>query len=626
MAQAVAADAGPDTAIYDLRIARNSDGNAQVESFTRVQGPSPTGADTSNAETVIELDWADATGLVLSSFSTKDIASLVVPYLTEAVPSAGIDYPLAQGPIHLIGHSRGGSLVSSLADQLGSDGIWVDQLTTIDPHPVSSANDAPAVVPANVVFSDNYYETTDPTLNLTDGFASAPVSGSHNVDLDAIGVDHTQTHEWYYGTIDASATTDGASSTLFPSYWYAPAGLGPRTNVGYAYSRIDAGVRPADGLWASFGGTGSRVPVSDPSGTAWPNIGDLVITSSGTSVVSGQAITTNFDFESDTTNPTVTLYLDSNQNPYDSNAYKLGSGLQYNAGTSVYHPSSDVSVSTTGIPAGTYYLMAEISDGTHTRFTYDKSEVTVTPAPVLYEPDLTGSIYYAPSSVVPGNKGNPLGITFADQGNVPIKGSYYIAIYASLDDVFDSSDILIGTIKQRLNLRAGASSVALLKFASPSNVPDGTYHLIAYLDSSGYLSESNTANNAVVSSSTTTITAPFVDIAATFSSVPVAILREKKATATVRLTNNGNVSASGSAYEQLFSSEASDGTGAAQVGSLFKNVKLKPGQSVLIKVNFYYIDSLTSIYLSGLVTYTGIPADRSTTNNYFISTIPIPVL
>ena len=39
-------------------------------------------------------------------------------------------------PIHLIGHSRGASSVGALAEDLGQAGIWVDQVTYLDTHPL----------------------------------------------------------------------------------------------------------------------------------------------------------------------------------------------------------------------------------------------------------------------------------------------------------------------------------------------------------------------------------------------------------------------------------------------------------------------------------------------------------
>lgn len=70
-------------------------------------------------------------------------------------------------PIHLVGHSRGGSLIGAMAIELGKYGYWVDQLIFLDPHPTENSwyeddwGEEGMSVPGNVIYADNYYREGD---------------------------------------------------------------------------------------------------------------------------------------------------------------------------------------------------------------------------------------------------------------------------------------------------------------------------------------------------------------------------------------------------------------------------------------------------------------------------------
>src|ERR1035441_4058387 len=82
------------------------------------------------AEVVVTVDWSDISDQ-LNVLSGSDIradyvASWVSGTLLAAYPSLGISTPLAGRPIHLIGHSRGASVMTETARMLGANGVWVD--------------------------------------------------------------------------------------------------------------------------------------------------------------------------------------------------------------------------------------------------------------------------------------------------------------------------------------------------------------------------------------------------------------------------------------------------------------------------------------------------------------------
>jgi hypothetical protein len=382
MADAIATDAGPGSSIYDLRIALNSSDVAQAMSFTQVSGPLFSASP--NGQAIIELDWADASGIVFSFTSAATIAQLALPYLTNAFPSLGIDFPLADLPIHLIGHSRGGSVVSQLAEDLGEDGVWVDQLTTLDPHPVDDVRygeSDPAVnVFGNVVFADNYYELNSAT-------PGESIQDAYNVDLTNVFpaglVDqHEDVHAYYYGTINTSAENDGDTSngdtpiTIDPA-WYEYSGTGPRDAIGFYYSLIEGGTRPISGIGADFGGEADRVSLPSSISPQYPDIGSITLADGTTQNVEiGAPLDVNYYVQTPDANATITWYLSPNQNPFNNtDAIQLEPSYSaYDTEGTVEYPENPVSVSTTDAPAGDYYVYAEVDDDGLYRYAYIPGE------------------------------------------------------------------------------------------------------------------------------------------------------------------------------------------------------------------------------------------------------------
>jgi len=88
---------------------------------SRIAGVGPLVSD--SGEIVIKLDWSSLA--VTLGNSTTDIADAVVPRLlsTSFIPELG-GRSLAEFPIHLVGHSRGGTVVSEIARLLGQRGVW----------------------------------------------------------------------------------------------------------------------------------------------------------------------------------------------------------------------------------------------------------------------------------------------------------------------------------------------------------------------------------------------------------------------------------------------------------------------------------------------------------------------
>jgi hypothetical protein len=221
MGSAIVARAGATTAVIHLEVGYLNNGTVGITSFVKESGLWPVEG-SSNAEVVVKLFWYTVAG-VTDTTTTTDVANIAVPYLTSPIIVGNqlTNRPMAEMPLHLIGHSRGASVVTELSRLFAQNGIWVDQVTTLDPHPINS--DGVVNIYDNVLFADNYFQIDNTGLfpisgEHVDGTAEEQLTSLFDIDgIDDNGnfSDHIETHDWYYGTIDFAATT--ASGDPLPS-------------------------------------------------------------------------------------------------------------------------------------------------------------------------------------------------------------------------------------------------------------------------------------------------------------------------------------------------------------------------------------------------------------------------
>ncbi len=362
------------SSIYVMKVRQSGDSVA-VTDFFPDDGQSNFKS-TSRAELIIKLDWEPVSG---GAFSTGDIADAVGSYFLS---SHGSIPALVELPLHFIGHSRGASLGVALAKTLGERGVWVDQLTSLDPHPVDGENDFFGVsfgdqkmrIYDTVYFADNYWRT-DGNANDFD-FDGEAVTGTYQgnlnniVQTNFIGSAHGAVTAYYVGTIDTS-TNDGGDHPVLSGWYGSTASKPGRSQTGFTFSRIGQNTRPASGVSSLVGGSAARV-TNGAAGTQWSNVFDLRITSD-TSITAGEVISTQVKLADRDSSSTVQIYYDNDRNPYN------GATL----GTSKSFSTTGLAVGKIGAPTnmlseGSYYVAAKSVDGAgHVRWSYSLNQISV---------------------------------------------------------------------------------------------------------------------------------------------------------------------------------------------------------------------------------------------------------
>lgn len=402
----------PGTNFTTYTITLTTDGNNNY--FYQWQRTNSAPSTTDSGEIIVKLDWSQmAGGSGTYNISTVDVASIAnyVLLQTNAIAELG-GHALAEFPIHLIGHSRGGSLVSEISHRLATNGVWVDHLTTLDPHPLNNdgnfdpfpVTDASVKTFANVLFHDNYWENGDPYPH------GETVAGSYSRFLPSLSggysLTHSDIHLWYHGTIDwrvpAGDTEASITSTERNSWWVAFEQKG--TNAGFEYSLIGGSNRlssnqplgpgtPAirDGynqMWdLGAGNANNRTPLGTNNGT-WASLTKFNRLETN-QVVQGQSIPLKFYYQwarATNSNATVSIYLDDDPNALNGNQKLL---LQMSVPGTTMTNVNAVTVSTplfaTNATPGRHWLLATINNGGQTRYLYapELVQVVANPAPVL---------------------------------------------------------------------------------------------------------------------------------------------------------------------------------------------------------------------------------------------------
>ncbi len=211
------------------------------------------------------------------------------------------------------------------------------------------------------------------------------------------------------------------------------------------------------------------------------------------------------------------------------------------------------------------------------------SDAPIAPATLAPSP-LDGSIPTTLPLAVVGGQTGELKLNLANVSNANFLGPVSVTLYASTDGTLSSDVTAVATFTfSRVAVAAGHTGSEILKFDYPTDLT-GSYYLVASITAG-----TNTETNNAVTAKALNITPPTVDLAASFASTaPVKIDPGHNASTIITITNDGNVTASGTLDLALDAStdgtwDASDPVLASIAG---RKIKIGAGKSIKIKLVF----------------------------------------
>lgn len=391
MATEVQLRAGPNAAVYRMEIDWPMVQLAPSVSLFKLDSGVPVSQFTKDCDIIVKVFWHRIAGYT-DTASATDIASAVVPYLTNPISMSNSETlrAFAELPFHLIGHSRGSAVVAEIGRLLGDHGLWVDHLTTIDPHPLSDADCSlfgiicplardPAIrLFNNIVFADNYFQQEIiPPLQCSPYIAGYSISGATELLLNGrfrsdgipcvVEAPHSKTHDWYHGTIRGAAGYPG---------WY-------RTNdLGFRYSLLAGGQGLRRIINPNYSREGLRWNGApriawNPTSPQWSNV-ELETTNRFTSVFVGQSFPLILRFENFSPNTIVFVGIDSDRNPYNQSPSEAFFSIT-NAITGKVIVTNVVWMPRVATPE--VYVWAAVGNGIRSRIYYltEKFQVLVAP-------------------------------------------------------------------------------------------------------------------------------------------------------------------------------------------------------------------------------------------------------
>ena len=368
----------------------------------------PTSSVSSAKNLILLLDWGDNASIFDPTSDFGDTEHVIAKMAVEKILTTDYKKFVAM-PIHIIGHSRGGSVASFIAKEFSARGVTIDQLTMLDPHPMNHVADLDSEAPnifGNVLYTDTYYQNSGG--NGIIGYCQKDYSDCNNItsflqlNSGYIANDrtmHSKVHAYYFTTI-----LDNRQNLNQYNYYKDHASFRwflteeDRKNMGFSKTRHKHGVlnRLLDGLnndYYSYLGLPENNNIGkrnnddimiDLSQPIYPNVifesnllGNIIdIVNKEDKTVEVNVITDTYPKEYSDSLYKVQLYLDNNKNPFDGFERILKTSYVPKTITTYLNitnkikfniPKSDIE----NLTSGSYYICVAITNTKNNLSRYD---------------------------------------------------------------------------------------------------------------------------------------------------------------------------------------------------------------------------------------------------------------
>lgn len=281
-----------------------------------------------------------------------------------------------------------------------------------------------------------------------------------------------------------------------------------------------------------------------------------------------------------TQNVTVTLYA-SLDGAFDQADVLLGAKSQ----TLKLNPGAEKAMNLKlalpdDIEAGDYNIIAVIESAGDDRDT-DNNTLVSADLLTIEEPtiDLAGEWGQVDTDVVLAGEHLKAKAIVTSQGTVRSVGQTRVDFYLSLDETFDEGDELIATARGKANIKPGKAKTYTVNTEVPADLAGGEYFLLAVIDPTNAVDESDETNNVVVGGPVT-IVEPTIDLAGTMSDLTTvggALSAGAAGEALIELRNDGTIPFAGQVTITIFASadETLDGTDLS-IGELQYDTTIAP--------------------------------------------------